>query len=190
LPASWRPGTSARAFISSGTEGSPTPLLYSVLLWLHVFTAASWFGGVLLFGMVVGPTIGDFTPATSGEVVVKMLPKILRYLMIFTGVTPLLGLATALSYSNGNMSVFSPSTSFGMDISAGALLSLVSWVVVFAVVYPTGKKIVRITTEDMAKNQAPPSPLLPALAMRLKISSGVGLVLLIAILVFMVAAAS
>src|SRR5580700_1339837 len=144
------------------------PLLYGVLLWLHVFTAASWFGGVLLFAMVVGPTIGDFTPVTSGEVVVKMLPKILRYMMIFAGVTPLLGLATALSYANGDMSVFSPSTSFGMDISAGAFLSLVSWIVVFAVVYPTGKKIVRIT-EEMVKNKGSPSPLLPPLAMRLKI---------------------
>ena len=143
----------------------------------------------MLFALVVGPTMGDFTPATSGEVVVKMLPKYLRFLAILTLLTPILGLVTLLASSNGDFSVFAPSTSFGAYMSAGAILSLISWVVVFAVVYPTGRKIVRLTAE-FVKNQAPQPPGLPRLAMRLKISSGVGLALLIAILICMVAAAS
>jgi len=160
-----------------------------VLLWLHVFSAASWFGAVMLFAMVVGPTIGDFTPATSGEVVLKMLPKYLRFIVILTLLTPILGLATLLYSSNGAFAVFDPSTSFGAYMSAGVVLSLMSWLVVFAVIYPTGRKIVRIT-EEFVKNQAPQPPGLPRLAMRLKISTGIGLVLLIAILVCMVAAAA
>jgi len=160
-----------------------------VLLWLHIFSAATWFGAVMLFALVVGPTIGDFTPATSGEVVVKMLPKYLRFLAIFTLLTPVLGLATLLASSNGGFSVFSPNTSFGAYMSAAAALSLISWLVVFAVVYPTGSKIVKIT-EESVKNQTPQPPGLPRLAMRLKISSGIGLALLVAILVCMVAAAT
>jgi len=160
-----------------------------VLLGLHVLSAASWFGAVVLFAMVVGPTIGDFTPAASGEVVVKMLPKYLRFIVIFTLATPILGLVTLLASSNGDLSVFSPSTSFGAYMSAAAALSLASWVVAFVVVYPTGRKIVKIT-EELVKNQAPQPPGLPKLAMRLKISSGVALALLIAILVCMVAAAT
>jgi len=160
-----------------------------VLLWLHIFSAATWFGAVMLFALVVGPTIGDFTPATSAEVVVKMLPKYLRFIVIFTLLTPILGLVTLLASANGDFSVFSPSTSFGAYISAGAILSLITWLVVFAVVYPTGRKIVKIT-EEFVKNQTPQPPGLPRLAMRLKISSGIGLALLIAILVCMVAAAS
>jgi uncharacterized membrane protein len=163
--------------------------LNAVLLGLHVFSAASWLGAVMLFGLVVGPTIGDFTPPTSGEVVVKLLPKLLRYLMVFVIITPVLGVATALSYSGGSFSVFAPTSAFGMDISAGAFLSLVTWVVFFGVGYPTGTKIVRITRE-MVEKQAPPSPLLPRLAMRLKIASGIGMVLLIVILILMVAAAN
>jgi len=160
-----------------------------VLLWFHIFSAATWFGAVMLFALVVGPTIGDFTPATSGEVVVKMLPKYLRFLAMFTLLTPVLGLATLLASSNGDFSIFSPSTSFGAYMSAAAALSLISWLVVFAVVYPTGSKIVKIT-EEFVKNQSPQPPGLPRLAMRLKISSGIGLALLIAILVCMVAAAT
>ena len=160
-----------------------------VLLWLHVFSAASWFGAVMLFAMVVGPTIGDFSPATSGEVVVKMLPKYLRFIAIFTLLTPILGLATLLYSSDGGFSVLAPNTTFGAYMSAGAVLSLISWLVVFGVVYPTGRKIVRIT-EEFVKNQTPQPPGLPKLAMRLKISTGIGLVLLIAILVCMVAAAA
>jgi len=162
--------------------------LNTVLLFLHIFSGASWFGGVLLFGMVVGPTIGDLTPATSGEVVIKMLPKILRYLMIFVGLTPILGLLVVFS-APGGMSALAPTTTYGMFISAGALLSLVTWVVFFGVAYPTGRKIVAITKE-FVKDQKPPPPGLPKLAMRLKTSAGVGLVLLIAILICMVAATS
>jgi len=159
-----------------------------VLVGLHIFSAASWFGAVLLFGMVVGPTIGDFTPATSGEVVVKLLPRILRYLMIFAGLTPILGLAAVFS-APGGMSAIAPGTTYGTFISAGAFLSLVTWVVFFGVTYPTGRKIVRITAEAL-KSQSPQPSVLPPLAMRLKISAGVGLVLLIAVLICMVAAAS
>jgi len=158
-----------------------------ILLGLHIFSAASWFGAVLLFAMVVGPTIGDFTPATSGEVVVKMLPKYLRFIVIFTVLAPVLGLVTLLSSSNGGFGVFTPNTNFGAYMSAGALLSLLTWIVTFVVLYPTGRRIIRIT-EEMVKKQTPPPSVLPKLAMRLKISSGVGLALLIAILVCMVAA--
>jgi len=161
----------------------------AVLLWLHVFGAASWFGAVMLFAMVVGPTIGDFTPETSGEVVVKMLPKYLRYLMIFAVLTPVLGLATALYSSNGSLSIFTLSTTFGAYMTAGAVLSLLSWILAFGVVWPTGNRIVSIT-KDMVRDRTPQPPVLPKLAMRLKISSGIGLAVLIAILVCMVAAAS
>ena len=144
---------------------------------------------MMLFGMVVGPTIGDFTPSTSGEVVIKLLPRYLRFIAIFTLITPLLGLVTALYSSNWDFSIFSSSTTFGVWMMAGAALSLVAWVVTFGVVYPTGRKIIRIT-EGFVKSNTPQPPGLPKLAMRLKISSGIGMVLLIAILVCMVAASA
>jgi len=172
-------------FINSDCKG-PSLALSGILLWFHVLSAATWFGAVVLFAMVVGPTIGDFTPATSGEVVVKLLPKYLRFLLICTILTPILGLITAL-YPNWSFSIFSSSTSYGMYLSVGAVLSLVTWLVTFAVIYPTGRKIVAITKE-MTKNQSPPPQALSKLAMRLKISSGIGLVLLVGILVCMVAA--
>lgn len=160
----------------------------SVLLGLHLFSAATWFGAAFLFGIVVGPTIGDFTPTTSGEVVVKMLPKYLRFIGIFTFLTPVLGLIAGLSASNGEFgALFSPSTTSGVYMLAGGALSLFAWGVTFAVVLPTGRKIVKITRE-FVKNQTPQPPGLPKLAMRLKISSGIVLVLLIAILICMVAA--
>ncbi|HXW37555.1 MAG TPA: hypothetical protein VEJ36_06625 [Nitrososphaerales archaeon] len=163
-------------------------LVSGILLGLHILSAASWFGAALLFATVVGPTIGDFTPSTSGEVVVKMLPKYLRFMAVFTVLTPILGVVTAYTSSGGSLSAFAPTSSYGMFISAGALLSLITWVVVFGVIYPTGRKIIKITAE-VVKNQTPQPPGLPRLAMRLKISSGVGLALLIAILVCMIAAA-
>ena len=158
----------------------------AVLLWLHIFSGASWFGATLLFATIVGPTIGDFTPTTSNEVVVKMLPKYLRFTVILTLVAPILGLVTALDYSGWSFTVFSTGSTFGTYMTAGAVFSLLTWVVVLGVVYPTGNKIVSIH-RGIEKGQPQPASL-PGLAMRLKVSSGIGLALLIAILICMVAA--
>ncbi|MDA4123086.1 MAG: hypothetical protein OK456_07905 [Thaumarchaeota archaeon] len=158
-----------------------------IMTGLHVFSAATWFGATVLFALIVGPTIGDFTPGTSNEVVVKMLPKYLLFIVFFTLLTPILGLASALSSSGGVSAVFDTGTSFGLYMSVGAGLSLATWAVALGVVYPTGTRIIRITRE-MIKNNSPHDPRLPSLAMRLKISTGVGLVLLIGIMVCMVAA--
>ena len=158
----------------------------AVLLWLHIFSGASWFGATLLFAMVVGPTIGDFSPATSNEVVVKMLPKYLKFTVIFAVLAPALGLVTALESSGWSFTMFSTGSTFGAYMTAGAVFSLLTWAVLFGLVYPTGNKIISIHRE-IEKGQPQPASL-PGLAMRLKISSGIGLALLIAILVCMVAA--
>jgi len=182
------PDTKTISELDSARVDTLMVVFNGVLLWLHVFSAATWFGAVMLFALVVGPTIGDFSPSTSGEVVVKMLPKYLVFIIVFTILTPVLGLITTLYASGGSLSIFNPSSNFGTFISAGAFLSLVSWAVALGVVYPTGRRIIRIT-EEMVKSQTPQPQQLPGLAMRLKISSGIGLVLLIAILICMVAAA-
>ena len=158
----------------------------AILLWLHIFSGASWFGATLLFALVVGPTIGDLSQATSNEVVVKMLPKYLKFTVTLTLLAPVLGLVTALYASDWSFNIFSPSSNFGIYMTAGASLSLLAWLVVLGVVYPTGSKIVSIT-RGIKEGQAQPMTL-PKLAMRLKISSGVGLALLIGILICMVAA--
>jgi len=80
----------------------------------------------------------------------------------------------------------SPSTSFGLFISIGAVLSLVAEALAFTVIVPSAHKMVKIT-ESMMKNPGPPPPELAVAANRLRIGSTAGMVLLIVVTIFMVA---
>lgn len=143
----------------------------------------------MVFGMLIGPTIGTLTPGARSEVVLKLFPRYVRYVEIFSVTTVVFGVALLLDIANGNMSVLSPSTPFGLYISAGALLAAVVVVLAFVFVAPTAHRIVRLT-EQMAKNPGPPPPELPRASARLRAGAMIALVLLILVLVFMVAAAT
>jgi uncharacterized membrane protein len=148
---------------------------FAVLLWLHVFGAIGWLGAVMVFGMLIGPILPTLTPASRGELTVKLFPKYIRYSQIFTLITPIFGVGLALQLGNGSFSVFSPNTNLGLFISIGALLSIVAWVIVFAVLSPTARKIVRLT-QEMMKNPGPPQPELLGASKRLRMTAATGLV--------------
>jgi len=165
---------------------------FAVLLWLHIVSAVGWLGAAMVFAMLIGPTLPSLTPASRGELIVKLLPKYIRYAEIFTFVTPIFGLGLALYISHGSFAVFSPTTygNFGLYISIGALLSVVAWVISFGLVAPTGHKIVSITKEMMKVLGTPPPPELQKASIRLRIASTAGLVVLFLIVAVMVAAAT
>jgi hypothetical protein len=141
----------------------------------------------MLFGMIIGPALPTFTPSTRGEFIVKVIPKYTMYAQGFAIATPLVGVALALAMSGGSLSVFAPTTQFGLFISAGAALALVVWVVFFGVVTPAANKVVRLT-EEIMKSPGPPSAELLSANKRLRGGAAVGLVLLMVILVCMVVA--
>jgi uncharacterized membrane protein len=165
---------------------------FAILLWLHILSAVGWLGAVMVFAMLIGPTLPSLTSSARGELIVKLLPKYIRYVKIFTFVTPIFGLGLALYISNGSFAVFSPTAygNFGLFISIGAFLSVVAWVIGFGLVAPTGHKIVSITEEMMKSQGSPPPPMLQRATTRLRISSTTGLVVLFLIMVCMVAAAA
>jgi len=114
-------------------------IVTEVLLWLHIVAAIGWVGAAMVFGMIIGPSMPTFTPTTRSEFVLKVLPKYVSYVEVFILATPLIGIALALSISNGSFSVFSPSTRFGMVISVGVGLVVVAWVIAFGAVTPAAQ---------------------------------------------------
>lgn len=159
----------------------------AVLLWLHIVCAVGWLGAAMVFAMLIGPTLPSLSPASRGELVVKLFPKYIRWAEIFTLVTPVTGVALGLYI--GPKVVFDPSTSLGMYISAGALLSLVTLAISFGLIAPTARKIVRLT-EELMKSPAPPPAALGQASKRLRTLSTSGLVLLFVIVACMALAAS
>jgi len=117
--------------------------------------------------------------------VMKLFPPFLRYVTAFSIMTVIFGVALVLDIANGNMSVFSLNTTFGLGIVTGAALAVVAIALATTVVSPSARKMLRLT-EEMVKNSSPPSPELPKAAERVRVSAAIVLVLLILVLVFMV----
>ncbi len=141
----------------------------------------------MVFGILIGPTLGTLTPGARTEVVLKLFPKYIRYAEAFTLLTVIFGVALVLDIGNGDMSIFSWSTSFGLYISIGAALAVVAVILAFMVIAPSAEEVIRLT-EEMVKDSTPPSPGLPKASAGLRMGASVGLVVLILALVFMVAA--
>jgi uncharacterized membrane protein len=163
-------------------------LVTAVLVWLHVFSAIGWMGAAMVFGMILGPLLPAFNPATRGELVVRVFPRYVRFAEAFALMTGVFGLALAVAFSGGDLSVFSPSTTWGLFISVGGALGLVTILLAFTMITPAARKLVRLT-QDVMKNPGPPPADLQKTSGRLKSSASVGLVLQILVLVCMVAAA-
>ena len=143
----------------------------------------------MIFGMLIGPTIGKLSPAARSELIIKLFPGFLRYVSVFALMTLVFGLALVLDIGNGNMSVFALSTPFGLYITSGAVLAFVTMILAFAVVIPSARKLLRLT-EEMVKNSTPPPPELLKVSARMRMGAAVALILLILVLVLMVAGVS
>jgi hypothetical protein len=145
----------------------------------------------MVFGLLIGPTLPTLSPASRSELIVKLVPKYVRYGQIFTLITPFFGLGLALYVSRGSFTVFSPSIygDFGLFISIGAILTLVAWAISFGILSPTANEVVRLTKESMTQGGPPPQELLQA-SKRLRITSAVAIVVLFVIVACMVAAAT
>ena len=140
----------------------------------------------MIFGMLIGPTIGKLTPAARSELIIKLFPGYLRYVGVFSVMTVVFGLALVLDIGNGNMDVFSLSTSFGLYLTTGAILAFITVILAFALVIPSARKLLHMT-QEMVKNSTPPPPELHNVSARMRMGATIGLVLLILVLVFMVA---
>jgi hypothetical protein len=142
----------------------------------------------MFFGMVMGPLLGQLSPGTRSELILKLFPKLIRYIESFSILTVVMGVALALSITKGDLSPFSPATSFGRYITAGATVALVTIAIALGVVAPSGRKVLRIT-QDLVKNPGPPPPELAKTSRRMRTAATSVVVLLLIVLIFMVAAA-
>lgn len=70
------------------------PEIILLLSWLHVAFAIGWMGAMMFFDMVLGSLLGRLTPPTRSELLVRLMPKALRYFTAFALLTLLAGSET------------------------------------------------------------------------------------------------
>ena len=163
--------------------------LFAIVLWIHIFGAIGWLGAAMVFVMIVAPGLAKLTPQSRAEFVLNVVPKYVRYTLIFAIVTLVFGISSVIVFANGNYSVMSMSTSFGMYISIGALLALVAFGLGAGVAIPSANKVVKIT-KSMSGNAGPPPPELIAASKKMRLGSALLMIVLVLVTIFMVAGAT
>jgi uncharacterized membrane protein len=66
-------------------------LITAVVAWLHIISAIGWLGGGIMFAFVVGPALAKLSPPSSGEFLVKVVPRVVLFFQISAGTTILFG---------------------------------------------------------------------------------------------------
>jgi len=139
-----------------------------------------------MFAFVIGPLLAKLSPASSGEFLVKVVPRVARFFQIFAGSTILFGLL--LIYSLGGSSLLSLSTSYGVDLSIGLSLGFIAFLISEFVAIPFQLKAIRLVKEMQASGQHQPPAEFPQTLNRARITATLTVLILILTSVFMIAA--
>jgi uncharacterized membrane protein len=157
-----------------------------ILAWLHVFSAICWLGGGMVFVFILSPSLARLSPAARGEFMVKIAPKMVRFLQASAGLTILFGVL--LLYNIGGFGLLSPSSSYGIDLTIGVTFGLLAFFETEFVTAPMQLKVVRLLRDMQAEGQHQPPPELPNAVRRASLAAVLAVVLLILTSIFMVGA--
>jgi len=164
------------------------PLLVTVLAIGHILSAIGWLGAGLLSGFIIGPGLQTLSAPSRLEFVVKVIPKMLRYIKGMVVGTFVFGLLLLYFRFDGDFALMSPSTTFGAALSTGVAIAVIAAVLAFTVIFPSFNKMVSIAKGVLTNGGQPPPPEMTKYAERARISSMVGVLLLLIVVVMMVAA--
>jgi uncharacterized membrane protein len=161
-------------------------VLSAVLVWLHIFSAVGWFGGLLTFRLVMTPLMPKFSAPTRGELVMKLFPNFVKTVVSFAGMTGLFGILLALVLSYEEPAMFSVALP---RLTVGASLALAVFLLGLFVSLPSVNKMSKLLSEMQAKGEKQPPPEFGRLQKRVGRIANIGVAFLILTLVFMVLAA-
>jgi uncharacterized membrane protein len=157
-----------------------------ILAWLHVISAFGWLGGGIMFAFVVGPALSRLSPASSGEFLVKVVPRVVLFFQVFAGLTVLFG--ALLLYNMGGLSLLSPSTTYGLNLTLGVTFALIAFVESEFVAVPIQLKAVRLIRGMLAAGEHQPPAEFPRTLKLATLTAVITVVLLLLTSIFMVGA--
>jgi hypothetical protein len=164
-------------------------IIVGIITWFHVFSVIGWTGAALTFLVSIRPMLGKFSPQASGEFVVKVMPRFLRSVQVFTVLTLVFGPLLAWQMNDGPPNQFNLVSPWSISVTIGASIGITMFFFVFFLFTPTAKNLVRVIKQVQQNPQQPPPAELSVLQKRLAMIPPIGVTLLLLAEVFMVAAA-
>ena len=164
-------------------------MLNAVLAWVHIFASIGWMGAAMILVMVISPLMKHLSPQTRSELVVKMYPRLTRYVTAFATIALISGFLLAYTMAGGNHGVFSPSNTWGLRIMVSLVIAIAAYLIAMGVVVRSSNMMLKLV-ENMKKDPDKDTHnKLIALQKRLRFGGMTVFFLLTLTLVFMVAAA-
>ena len=164
-------------------------VIVGILTWSHVISVVGWFGAVLTFLISIRPSLAKLSPQANAEFVLKVFPRFVRSIQVFTVLTIVFGPSLAYAMSDGPPNVFDLVSPWSIFVTLGASLGITMFLVVFFIFTPTAKKLVRLIQQMQQNPGQPPPAELPKVQKRMSMLPPIGATLLLLAEVFMVAAA-
>ncbi len=164
-------------------------LITGIINWFHVISVIGWTGAVLTFILSISPSLRKFSPQANGEFVVKVMPRFVLSIQVFSVSALIFGPLLAFTMNDGPPNAFDLVSPWSRFVTAGATVGVIMLLMVFFFLTPTAKRLVRAVS-DMQKNpQQPPLAELKLLRKRMAIGTPLSAALLLLAEVFMVGAA-
>ncbi len=160
--------------------------IIAALVWLHILTAISWMGTAMFLAMVLTPSMRGLSANSRGELMIGLLPRLIRIVSVSATLTLVWGvlLALAIGLESGS---FSPSTAWGLRITVGAVIALVAYAFAMGVGLRSARRILKILRAQPGSQNLLSE--LPMLQKRMRLTAFTVVSLLTLVLVFMVVAA-
>jgi uncharacterized membrane protein len=167
-----------------------SPFIEGIITYFHIISVVGWFGTSLLFLSTIQPSLQKLSPQTNGELIVKMFPRLLRHVQVFTILTVIFGPLLAVVMSlNGAPHVFNLVSPWSVFVTTGASFGIATFLLVFLLMTPSIKKLGRLVLQMQQNPQQPPPGEFRTLQKRLKIGTPIAVIFLLLAEIFMVAAA-
>lgn len=164
-------------------------ILVGTLTWLHVISVIGWFGAVMTFLVSLKPRLAKLSPQAYTEFVLKVFPRFVRSIQVFTVLTVVFGPSLAYAMSDGPPNVFNLISPWSIFVTLGASLGITMFFVVFFVFTPTANKLGRLIQQMQQNPGQPPPTELTKAQKRMARLPLIGTSLLLLAEVFMVTAA-
>lgn len=139
-----------------------------------------------MFAFVVGPALAKLSPPSSGEFLVKVVPRVVRFFQIFAGTTVLFGVLPL--YSLGSLPLLDPSTFYGADLTIGLSIGFVAFLLSEFVSVTIQVKAIKMIREMQTSGQHQPPAEFPKTLRLASRTATLTVLLLVLASIFMVAA--
>jgi len=164
-------------------------IIVGAITWLHIISVIGWTGAALTFLVSIRPSLGRLSPQASGEFVLKVMPRFVRSVQVFTVLTLVFGPLLAYTMNDGPPNQFNLVSPWSIFVTIGASVGITMFFVVFFLFTPTANNLVRVIKQMQQNPQQPPPTEFSVLQKRLAMIPPLGVTLLFLAEAFMVTAA-